>query len=181
MANKEMIDIDKFRELEVLGKVLISTLQDGSVLIQAAYTDELGNLTPKDIGKVTALDLQQEVDALEKRANDYKALSVQLFGESPTTLKGMTPLDFLWGRFYENEVFGAYQIAFSNGIMAAFLAAIGMSRPDDWGRYVVLQNPLVIMGVPVVFNILESAGVIQQGQASIRAAQVLDQKWVKPA
>jgi hypothetical protein len=51
MTNKEMIDIDKFRELEVLGKVLISTLQDGSVLIQAAYTDELGNLTPKDIGK----------------------------------------------------------------------------------------------------------------------------------
>jgi hypothetical protein len=93
----------------------------------------------------------------------------------------MTPLDFLWGRFTNEEIFGAYQISISNGVMLAFLSAIAMSRPDDWGRYVVLQNPLVTMGVPAVFNILEASGVIQSGQASIRAAQVLDPTWVKPS
>jgi hypothetical protein len=180
MATKEMIDITEFRKLEALGKILISTLQDGTVLIQAAYTDQLGNLTPRDIGKVALEDLQQEVDSLDRRANDYKELITQLFGTVPTTRKGMTPLDFLWGRFTIEEVVGAYTIALSNGAMSAFLNAIAISTPDDWGRYVVLQHPLVLQGVPMVLNMLEAAHVIPSGQAIIRAAQVLDPTWVKP-
>ena len=177
----DMFDIAEYRRLEALGKVSVSLLGDGSVTVSKTVYDELGNSSLQEIGRVNQAGVIAEAEFLEARAMEYRNFASQVFTGAPTPLKGMTRLDFLWGRFTEQEIIGAYQLSLTSGAVLAFLQAIAISSPDDFGRYVVLQHPLVLAGVPLVLNALEQAGIIAQGQAAIRAAEVLDPNWVKPA
>lgn len=174
-----MIDILKYFELEALGKAEIITVDSNTVEIFAKYVDSLGNPKPESLGIVTRDELYGEAGRYDDIAAKLRQFAQQAFNDQHP-VKGMTRLEFLWGRFYQNEIIGAYGLSRTNDAVLAFLKAIEISTPDDFNRYVILTHPLVQAGVPLVMNLLEQSGVIAAGTAATRIAEVLDPNWVKP-